>query len=192
MRCGCPGLPLPALGWLMVLLSAAALFIWHPGERTQIGRIIEGRLLDLRFQLQGPRPPPDAVAIVIFDDLAVTPLSAFPPSRSDIAEAVRRIFAAGAEVVAIDLLLVDPRGDDPSLAAALKRGEAVLGVGEAPAGADPTPLLARAVSGWSLVAIRWSHCRRWDQTLVCKVTRPWVALQFYRAQTVHCAACALQ
>jgi adenylate cyclase len=123
-----------------VLLGAVALALWHPGDRGRIGTAIEGRLLDLRFALRGPVAPPGTVAIVAFDDRAVSRLPAFPPSRTDIAGTVRRIFAAGAEAVALDLLLVDARADDPVLSEALSLGPTVLGVAEAPEGAEPTPL----------------------------------------------------
>ena len=125
---------------LLVVIGALALVIWHPGERSRIGAGIEGRLLDLRFAMRGPLPPPESVAIVAFDDLAVSTLQAFPPSRTDIARTVRQAFAAGAAVVALDLLLVDPRDDDPTLAEALKLTPTVLGVAEAHAEATPSAL----------------------------------------------------
>ncbi|WP_172975648.1 CHASE2 domain-containing protein [Roseivivax sp. THAF40] len=130
-------------------MAATALAVWQPGARGQVGSAIEGRLLDMRFALRGPVPAPQRVAIVAFDDQAVAALQAFPPSRADIADTVRRIFAAGAEVVALDLLLVDARPDDPELSAALSLGPTLLGVAEAPMGARPTPLIQK--DGFGLI-----------------------------------------
>ncbi|WP_175481622.1 CHASE2 domain-containing protein [Palleronia pelagia] len=139
----------PAVGGLLALLTALALSLWHPGARTEIGAGLEGRLLDLRFQVRGHRPSPDSTAIVVFDDRAVAGLETFPPSRSDIARTVHALFDGGAAVVALDLLLVDPRPDDATLAQALDRGETVLGVAEAPAGHEMTGLIDPA--GFGLV-----------------------------------------
>ena len=125
---------------LLVVLCSLALVLWHPGERGGLGTAVEGRLLDLRFALRAPSPPPDTVAVVAFDDLAVSTLLTFPPTRTDIADTVRQAFAAGAEVVALDLLMVDARADDPALAEALTSGATVLGVAEAPPTAAPSAL----------------------------------------------------
>ena len=127
----------PSIG---VLVGALGIAAWHPGERGRVGPTLEGRLLDLRFAVRGPLPPPDTVAIVAFDDRALSELDVFPPARGDIALVVEQIFAAGARAVALDLLLVDTDADDSALARALRRGPAVLGVAEAPAGTTPPPL----------------------------------------------------
>lgn len=130
-----------ARGAFWAVSCAIVLAVWQPGDRPQLGAALEGNLLDLRFRMRGALPPPGTVAIVAFDDRAVNELHAFPPSRLDIAETVHAIFDAGATVVALDLLLVDPRADDPAVARALRRGATVLGVAEAPAGTAPTPLV---------------------------------------------------
>ncbi|MEQ6250315.1 adenylate/guanylate cyclase domain-containing protein [Sulfitobacter sp. HNIBRBA3233] len=125
---------------LLVLLGAVILALWHPGSRGQVGTAVEGRLLDLRFALRGPLPQPTGVAIIAFDDAAVSALQAFPPSRTDIAATVAQAFEAGAAVVALDLLLAGPRDDDAVLADALASGATVLGVAEASATTPPPPL----------------------------------------------------
>lgn len=137
----------PSIGVLVGALGVAA---WHPGERGHAGPALEGRLLDLRFAVRGPLPAPDTVAIVTFDDLALADLGAFPPARSDIANTVAQIFAAGARAVALDMLLVSTHPDDGALADALGLGPAVLGVAEAPVGAAPPPL--RDTAGFAVLS----------------------------------------
>ncbi|MFZ4757783.1 MAG: CHASE2 domain-containing protein [Burkholderiaceae bacterium] len=122
-----------------VLLAVGAIGLWHPGERSPFWQGIEGRLLDARFLLRGPLPPPSQVAIVAFDDAAFATLNTFPPSRSALGQVVADVWAAGARTQALDFLLVDPRDDDAVLAAALARGTSVIAVAEAAAGRVAAP-----------------------------------------------------
>jgi len=132
-----------------VVLGALVLGLWHPGERGAFWQGIEGRLLDARFRVRGPLPAPQQVAIVAFDDAAIEHPATFPPSRTALGTVVSDAWQAGARVLALDVLLVDPRPDDPVLAAALGRGTAILGVAEAPSGAARVTLRQRG--GPSLV-----------------------------------------
>lgn len=125
---------------VVVILAALALGLWHPGERAAFWKGIEGHLLDARFVLRGPLPAPPQVAIVAFDDAAIARLATFPPSRSALATVVEAVWARGARVLALDFLLIDPRDDDPTLAAALARGDTFIAVAEAAKG-SPAPLL---------------------------------------------------
>jgi len=126
-----------------VVLGALVLGLWHPGERGAFWQGIEGRLLDARFRVRGPLPAPQQIAIVAFDDAAIERPAAFPPSRSALGEVVSDAWQSGARVLALDVLLVDPRPDDPVLAAALARGTAILGVAEAASGASLVTLRQR-------------------------------------------------
>lgn len=137
--------------WVMagVVLGALVLGVWHPGERGAFWQGIEGRLLDARFLVRGPLTAPRQVAIVAFDDAAIEHPATFPPSRAALGTVVSDAWQAGARVLALDLLLVDPRPDDPVLAAALGRGTAILGVAEAPSGSARMALRQRG--GPSLV-----------------------------------------
>jgi adenylate cyclase len=132
-----------------VVLGALLLGLWHPGERGDFWQGIEGRLLDARFLVRGPLPAPQQVAIVAFDDAAIERPATFPPSRTTLSAVVSDAWQAGARVLALDFLLVDPRPDDPMLAAALARGTAILGVAEAASGASQGVLRPRG--GPSLV-----------------------------------------
>lgn len=132
-----------------VVLGALVLGLWQPGERGAFWQGIEGRLLDARFRVRGPLPAPQQVAIVAFDDAAIERPATFPPSRTALSTVVSDAWQSGARVLALDVLLVDPRLDDPVLAAALARGAAILGVAEAASGASLVTLRQRG--GLSLV-----------------------------------------
>ncbi|MFA3918336.1 CHASE2 domain-containing protein [Ruegeria hyattellae] len=117
----------------IVLLLSLLIALWHPGDRSAFWQGVEGRLIDARFYWRGPMARPDGVAIIAFDDAAMSQLEAFPPSRSALAEAVSVATEAGAAAIALDFLLIDPREGDEDLAGALAGINAVLGVAEAPA-----------------------------------------------------------
>ena len=140
--------------WLVlsavICFGALAIAVWHPGTRGHTGQALEGWFLDARFRVRGPVAVDAPVAIVVLDDQAITAFNAFPPSRSDIATIVRQIFAADARVVALDMLLVDARPDDPELTAALSMGAAVVGVAEAPADATSPTLIN--TTGFALIS----------------------------------------
>lgn len=129
-----------AVAGLCVMIAAFCLALWLPGERSRIGQVIEGRLLDARFLLRGPLPPPEGVAILAFDDAAMAQEFSFPLSRANLAEVVSSATAAGARAVVLDFLLIDPREGDAALAAALSATDAVLAVAEASADTEPPVL----------------------------------------------------
>jgi adenylate cyclase len=133
----------------VVAVGALLLGLWQPGERGAFWQGIEGRLLDARFLMRGPLPAPQQVAIVAFDDAAIEKFATFPPTRTVLGAVVADAWAAGAQVLALDFLLVDGRSDDSVLAAALARGAAILGVAEAASGTPVAPLQQRG--GLSLV-----------------------------------------
>ncbi|MET1412906.1 adenylate/guanylate cyclase domain-containing protein [Roseibium sp. HPY-6] len=71
-------------------------------------------LLDLRIILTGERKAPKNVTIVAIDDQTVSIVGKYPLTRSQLAELVGKIEAAGAQALAIDILLFgasDSAGD---------------------------------------------------------------------------------
>ncbi len=67
---------------------------------------IEGKTLDWRFQVRGPEPAGDAVAIVAIDDQTLARLGRWPFPRAWLARAVDALAADGARGIVFDLLLV--------------------------------------------------------------------------------------
>jgi adenylate cyclase len=122
----------------LALLTLAALLIAGAWGALLASRHLEGRasaldrieaaLVDLRFQVTGPRPAPAGIAIVAIDDEAVREAGAFPLPRDRLARLVEAIAAAGPRAVALDLLLIDPGPPeaDAALRRALERSRAVI------------------------------------------------------------------
>ena len=111
-----------ALAWSGLLAAR------HLEGRGGVLDRIEAPLLDLRFVLSGPRPPPSDVLIVALDDEAVREAGSFPLPRAAIARIVSRLYDLGARAIGVDILFVD-RGEetgDAALARALQEGRAVI------------------------------------------------------------------
>jgi adenylate cyclase len=81
----------------------------------------EAQTLTLRYHLRGPLEPSGSVTLVMIDDRTLAEYGRWPLSRRLIADAVRRMTADGAAVVAVDLLFAEPEpgGPDVDLAQAL-------------------------------------------------------------------------
>lgn len=78
----------------------------------------ERRLLDVRFQLRGPRPPGSDVVIIAFDDQTLAQEPTLYERRDGWARLIRATHAAGAKVIGIDALFTsDERILPPPLAA---------------------------------------------------------------------------
>ncbi|UEM01260.1 adenylate/guanylate cyclase domain-containing protein [Skermanella rosea] len=75
---------------------------------------LEGRSLTLRYGLRGPLKPSGTVALLMIDDRTLAEHGRWPLSRRLIADAVRRLAADGARVVAIDLLFPEPEAPLPA------------------------------------------------------------------------------
>ena len=100
---------------LLVALGVAVLGIateLRLADGPLLGRL-ELQTLDWRFRLRGTVDPGDEVALVVIDDRTVTRLGSWPAPRDVIAEAVRKLDAAGAAVIAVDLLLSEPAQNLP-------------------------------------------------------------------------------
>ncbi|MBD1909700.1 MULTISPECIES: adenylate/guanylate cyclase domain-containing protein [unclassified Leptolyngbya] len=97
---------------------------------------MEHRAQTLFFRLRGTTPPPENVVILEMDQSSLDrgkdyladpqsnpdfePLQTYPWKRSAYARVIERLMQAGAKAVAVDVIFVDPRQDDPA-------GDAELG-----------------------------------------------------------------
>ena len=111
-----------------VLVSAlvVGLALWRWADADPLSGKLEGVLLDIRFQVRGPLPPPTGVVIVAIDEQAVGAIGAYAPLRAALAKAMPIIAAAGPRAIAIDMLLADPTDADDALASAFGRAGPVL------------------------------------------------------------------
>src|SRR5690606_16222985 len=99
---------------LVAMLVCLALGQWP--SAVPVLRPLELTTLDWRFRLRGPvEPGPETVQVVI-DDRTVTRLGQWPVPRTAIAEAVGRIAAADARVIAVDLLFSETSSSLPASA----------------------------------------------------------------------------
>jgi adenylate cyclase len=93
------------LACLTVTVAVALAFV--NGRESPLASTIEAQTIAWRFQMRGPLPPPGEVSVVAIDDRTITALG-WPVSRTVLAEAVQRLSKAGAKVIALDLLLLEP------------------------------------------------------------------------------------
>ncbi len=130
----------------------------HLGNDPRLERFDEGPALDWRFQLRGPLPSPNDIAIVVIDDRSLAKLGRWPLPRGTLAQIVDHLRAAGAKSIGVDILLSehepDVSGDgDRRLAAAMEaHGRVVLAAAMlfndgSPAGAPPSDASAIALGG---------------------------------------------
>jgi len=108
------------------LLVAAAAWLFHLGPA---GQAFEHKGLDLLFLLRGPLPPPDDLVIVAVDEPSFAELGLqWPWPRSLHARLTDRLRAAGARVIAFDILFSEPSApaEDAALAEAVARARNVV------------------------------------------------------------------
>lgn len=105
-----------------------------------------------RDEWLGGVPTSGDVVIVAIDDEAIAALGGWPPDRTRLAAAIDAIGAAGASVIALDLLLIDERPGDRDLASALADNPTVLAYaftvtpGDGATGSLPAPIARSAMS----------------------------------------------
>lgn len=135
----------PGRIWLALIVLLAALLALQRLAGGNVFAAAEGMALDLRFKLRGPLPAPADIVLIAIDDRSIASLGRFPPSRAALAALVDRLHAAGARVIALDLLLADPEqpgdtlsaGDQALVDAASRAGIVVLGAAGVFDGAAP-------------------------------------------------------
>jgi adenylate cyclase len=91
---------------LLSTLMVVLLYAW--ASQSTLLRNLEAKALDLRFHLRGEKHPGAPVILVAIDDRSIGELGRWPWSRRRFAEIVQRLRAAGAKVVAFDLLFTEP------------------------------------------------------------------------------------
>ncbi|HEV8583359.1 MAG TPA: adenylate/guanylate cyclase domain-containing protein [Methylomirabilota bacterium] len=89
---------------LGVVAVVGALYYAAPGFL----QILEYKLYDQHFLLRGARVPQPQISIVVIDEDSLKVHGRWPWSRTVLADLVQRLTAAGAAVIAFDVLLVEP------------------------------------------------------------------------------------
>ena len=102
-----------AISLAIALVGASALlaiYLLEPRTHFDMLSTIEGKLVDLRFRMRGPRPPRNDVVIVAIDSKSVQEIGRWPWSRRQQAALVDRLREWKASAVAFDVLFSEPEG----------------------------------------------------------------------------------
>src|SRR5262245_45199419 len=91
-----------------LLVTLGLIGLYQMTVQLSLMRNLETKLLDWRMQWRDVQRPDVPVALVVIDDQSIAELGRWPWSRSHFATVVRRLTAAGARVIALDLLLGEP------------------------------------------------------------------------------------
>ncbi len=89
---------------ISLLVTTACLGLYWLTAQSVLGRNLETKLLDMRLHLRGVEHPQVPVALVVIDDKSIAALGRWPWSREQFAVLLRHLTAAGARVVAFDIL----------------------------------------------------------------------------------------
>jgi len=110
-----------------LLLVLAVVFLVIASDYAGFFEGLNTYLYDLAFRLRGNKPPLNKIMIVAVDDKTLSHLGRWPIRRAYYASLLER--ASEAEVVAFDIILAEPSGDDEKLSRAMeKHGKVVLPV----------------------------------------------------------------
>lgn len=117
--------------WLLIALGTAAftvaLYWWSPSFLETLD--LRGR--DVAFELRPPSAPSPKIAIIAVDEKSVRDLGRWPWPRTLQARLLRQAKAAGAKVVALDIVYVHPQDpvSDKALRAAATSTETSIALG---------------------------------------------------------------
>jgi CHASE2 domain-containing sensor protein len=94
---------------------------------TSVGRWLEHRTLDARFDLRGPDPRRSSPVIIVgVDEESLGHLGAWPFPRLYHARIIQRLHAAGARLIAYDIAFDRPKAGDRRLLDAARRAAPVV------------------------------------------------------------------
>lgn len=109
----------PKRTWLAATIALAVVIVTYLlSDGFVLLRNLEAEALDHRYRLRGSlRPGPETV-VVLIDDRSLIELGRLPIDRTWYAQAIDRLAADGARVVALDVLMVEPGPVDADAAVA--------------------------------------------------------------------------
>lgn len=134
--------PIMTLTAMALTLSLAVAYIYTTSNEWPLARRLEGQLLDLRFQLRGPEPSHQEIALILVDEQSLQRYGRWPLNRRLYADLLDRLTADKARTIAFDFLFTEP---EPGLPAGLRRtlGDLLPGKAGEPAAAVIHQLLAQ-------------------------------------------------
>lgn len=169
------------VGWALLVVDLR----W---SEESVLRRLELVTLDWRFRLRGELEPGGDVVLAVVDDATIAGAGGWPLSRVALAEAVDELTAAGARVIAIDLLLADAASPVPSRwRQALRQAQEALSP-DAPLRAelaellgqgDPNLVLAAALAASGRTVLPFAFARVGAEANAPQAP-PWVGRAAYR------------
>ena len=142
--------------WQRLLSLAIILFLLVAAvSAIPVVREFQLRVADTYFRTTPPPLQPSPVVLVLIDDESLAVYGRWPWSRTRLAELVRKLDGAGAQVIGLDILFSEPQSEaaDRDLADALRhsrRAVLVDKIGTYPDGPrwiEPLPVLAETAAG---------------------------------------------
>jgi adenylate cyclase len=163
----------PLVGALVIAMIAMAYTYFQPIRRWgEPSLAFERKVLDLKFQWRGRIPVDPQVVIAAGDEEAIRAFGRWGTwDRENFAWIINNLMAAGADVVAFDMVFSDPPGVDQAHVDIVTKlleeralGESLAAIAEAPA-TDPTTIKAAAEAARALES-RWRSATDGDARLV--------------------------
>jgi len=87
---------------------------------------LEEKLYDYRFKIRGTIKPSEKVVIAAIDEKSIERLGRWPWDRDKIANLVKKLAEAGAEIIVFDIFFVEEEKNDPKLAQAIREAGNVI------------------------------------------------------------------
>jgi diguanylate cyclase (GGDEF)-like protein/PAS domain S-box-containing protein len=113
---------------IALTLFLAAAYVYATTNEWPLARRLEGQLLDLRFQLRGPEPSHQEIALILVDEQSLQRYGRWPLDRRLYATLLDRLVADKVRAVAFDFLFTEP---ELGLPADLRRTLSDLSAGKA-------------------------------------------------------------
>ena len=141
--------------WRTLSLAAILFLVVMTMTAIPVVRDFQMRIADTYFRTAPPPLQPSPVVLVLIDDESLREYGRWPWSRARVAELVRNLDRAGAQVIGLDILFSEPQsaGIDRELADALRENRRTIIVDkigmypDGPHWIEPLPVLAGAALG---------------------------------------------
>ncbi|MCP4694056.1 MAG: CHASE2 domain-containing protein [Desulfobacterales bacterium] len=115
----------PGKGYYVIMLAGLVVIFFI--EYIGLFEGVDNYFYDLSFRLRGSRSPSDRIVIVSIDEETLEKVGRWPLERRHYATLLDRL--SEADIVAFDIIMSEPAGDDPVLAEAVREhGRVVLPV----------------------------------------------------------------
>ena len=141
--------------WRTLSLATILFLVVMAVSAIPVVRDFQLRIADTYFRTAPPPLQPSPVVLVLIDDESLREYGRWPWSRARVAELVRNLDRAGAQVIGLDILFSEPQsaGIDRELADALRENRRTIIVDkigtypDGPRWIEPLPVLAGAALG---------------------------------------------